>query len=78
MVMAMDLKGKTFSSSEFSKVIQKNLSDETKVQIVIGGSLGISDSILNKAQKRITFSKMTYPHQLFRIMVLEELSRALV
>ncbi len=78
MLMAMDLQGKTMSSRAFSKLIQETLDNEIKVQIIIGGSLGISKGVLERSKKKITFSKMTYPHQLFRIMVLEELSRALM
>lgn len=76
-VLAMALQGKSLSSQDFSKLILETVDLGLKIQIIIGGSLGISDAVLDRSQKKITFSKMTYPHQLFRIMVLEELSQAL-
>ncbi len=78
MVMAMDLGGREMKSSAFRELIHEALYDGVKIQIIIGGSLGISDEVLKKTNKRISFSKMTYPHQLFRIMLLEELSHALM
>lgn len=78
MVIVMDLKGKELNTKAFSDLILETLELDQKIQIIIGGSWGISDGVLQRAKKKITFSKMTYPHQLFRIMVLEELSRALL
>ncbi len=75
MVIAMDLNGKEMSSSIFKKLILENIYDEKKIQIIIGGSLGIAEGVLKQSNKKITFSKMTFPHQLFRIMLLEELNR---
>ena len=56
-------------------MIQKFSEEETAVQFVIGGSLGISEEILSMAHQKISFGEMTYPHQLFRIMLLEELGK---
>ncbi len=73
----MDIKGKQLSSEEFSKQIENlSITGKSNITFIIGGSLGISDSVLNKADKKISFSKMTFPHQLFRIMLLEQIYRS--
>ncbi len=74
-IICLDLKGKEFSSEEFSKNID-NLSLQTSnITFVIGGSLGLSDDILKKAHQKICFSKMTFPHQLIRVFLLEQIFR---
>lgn len=77
MIMVMDLQGKEVKSVAFQKAINDTFFDGQKLQIIIGGSLGLSLEVLEKAKMKIAFSKMTYPHQLFRIMVLEELNQSL-
>lgn len=72
-IIAMDLRGKKMKSREFHQMVGKITKEETVVQFVIGGSLGISAEILAMAHQKISFGEMTYPHQLFRIMLLEEL-----
>lgn len=76
-VIALDLRGKDMTSEEFAQNI-KNLGVQGKSNIVfvIGGSLGISGSVLKRADAKVTFSKMTFPHQLFRVMLLEQVYRA--
>ena len=74
-IICLDLKGKEFSSEEFSKNID-NLSLQTSnITFVIGGSLGLSEYILKKAHQKICFSKMTFPHQLIRVFLLEQIFR---
>ncbi len=74
-IICLDLTGKEFSSEEFSKNIE-NLSLQTsQITFVIGGSLGLSSNILKKAHQKICFSKMTFPHQLIRVFLLEQLFR---
>ena len=76
-VIAMDIKGKQLSSEEFSKQIENlSITGKSNITFIIGGSLGISDNALKKADKKISFSKMTFPHQLFRIMLLEQIYRS--
>lgn len=76
-VIAMDIKGKQLSSEEFSKQIENlSITGKSNITFIIGGSIGISDSVLKKADKKISFSKMTFPHQLFRIMLLEQIYRS--
>ena len=75
-IICLDLTGKEFTSEEFSKNIE-NLSLQTSnITFVIGGSLGLSSDILKKAHQKICFSKMTFPHQLIRVFLLEQLFRA--
>lgn len=75
-IICLDLKGKEFSSEEFSKNIEKICMESSQVTFVIGGSLGLSENILNLSNQKICFSKMTFPHQLIRIFLLEQLFRA--
>ena len=76
-VICLDLKGKQFTSEEFSQKIN-NISTNisSSITFIIGGSLGISQSVLKKANESISFSKMTFPHQLFRVILLEQIYRA--
>ncbi|MCI8411417.1 MAG: 23S rRNA (pseudouridine(1915)-N(3))-methyltransferase RlmH [Bacilli bacterium] len=75
-IIALDLKGKQFTSEEFSSNLD-NLSMETSsITFIIGGSLGLNDELLNKCNQKICFSKMTFPHQLIRVFLLEQIFRA--
>lgn len=75
-VIALDLKGKTYSSPEFSDKIQ-NLSNITSnITFLIGGTLGMTDELLKNCKELVCFSKMTFPHQLIRVFLLEQLFRA--
>ena len=76
-VICLDLKGKQFSSEEFSKKIENiALNDSSNITFIIGGTLGMSDELLKKSNELICFSKMTFPHQLIRIFLLEQIFRA--
>lgn len=75
-VVAMDLKGKMLSSEELSDYISDlGVRGESNIAFVIGGSLGLSNEVLNRANYKLCFSKMTFPHQLFRVMLLEQIYR---
>ena len=76
-IICLDLHGKQFSSEEFSSKIDSiALNYNSSITFIIGGTLGISDEVLNSANEKICFSKMTFPHQLIRIFLLEQLFRA--
>lgn len=76
-VICLDLKGKQFSSEEFSTKIENiALNDSSNITFIIGGTLGMSDELLKKSNELICFSKMTFPHQLIRVFLLEQLFRA--
>ena len=75
-VICLDLNGKEFSSEQFSKNIENISMKSSQITFIIGGSLGLTEKILNLANQKICFSKMTFPHQLIRIFLLEQLFRA--
>lgn len=75
-IIIMDIDGKQMTSEAFStKIDEITTYDNSKLTFVIGGSLGIDPSIKAKANLRMSFSKMTFPHQLFRVMLLEQIYR---
>ncbi|MFH5837383.1 23S rRNA (pseudouridine(1915)-N(3))-methyltransferase RlmH [Proteiniclasticum sp. C24MP] len=76
-IVAMDLRGKKTTSDALRKMLTDDLLDGQKIQFIIGGSLGISEEVLSMAHRRISFGSMTYPHQLFRVMLLEELTKSI-
>ena len=77
-IIATDIDGKQLSSKDFSSFIEsKCVSGESEFTFVIGGSYGLDDKIKNSAALRLSFSKMTFPHQLFRVMLCEQIYRAL-
>lgn len=77
-VICMDLAGKLLDTSTFKMELEKGLSNTRgDLVFVIGGSLGISEIVLERANSRICFSKMTFPHQLFRLILLEQIAKNL-
>jgi 23S rRNA (pseudouridine1915-N3)-methyltransferase len=75
-VIALDLKGKMLSSEELSKYVENcGIQGESNLAFIIGGSLGLSAEVLKRADFSISFSKMTFPHQLMRVILLEQLYR---
>ena len=77
-LFALDIQGKQWDSVEFSKELgEYMLGGKSHIAFVIGGSLGMHEKLLNKADQRISFSKMTFPHQLMRVILLEQLYRAM-
>ncbi|MEQ8155500.1 MAG: 23S rRNA (pseudouridine(1915)-N(3))-methyltransferase RlmH [Clostridiaceae bacterium] len=75
-VIAMDLAGKQLSSEEFASYIEnQGVMGNSNIAFVIGGSLGIAKDVLKRANYKLCFSKMTFPHQLFRVMLLEQIYR---
>ncbi|NLZ25479.1 MAG: 23S rRNA (pseudouridine(1915)-N(3))-methyltransferase RlmH [Clostridiales bacterium] len=76
-VVIFDRRGDELSSEELARYIEvKKVSGESEISFLIGGSHGFSAEALKKADKVISFSKMTFPHQLFRVMALEQIYRA--
>jgi len=76
-IIVLDLKGNQFSSEEFAKKMEDiSIHSNSHITFIIGGSLGLSKDILNISNERICFSKMTFPHQLIRIFLLEQLFRS--
>ena len=76
-VVAMDKSGELLSSEEFAKFLEKTYADGARsLSLVIGGSNGLTDEFLKKANKVISFGKITFPHQLMRVVLLEQIYRA--
>ena len=73
----LDLKGKELSSEDFSRKLEDiSLNFNSSITFIIGGTLGISDEVLDLSKEKICFSKMTFPHQLIRVFLLEQIFRA--
>ena len=76
-LMLLDEKGEEFKSVEFSKFLQKKMNSGIKqLVLVIGGPYGFSEAVYKKASGKISFSKMTFSHQMIRLFVVEQLYRA--
>lgn len=76
-VIALVIDGKTLDSVELSEKIDKlGLSGKSNVYFVIGGSLGLSDAVMKRADYKLSFSRMTFPHQLMRVILLEQIYRS--
>lgn len=76
-IFVLDLKGKQIDSVAFSRKIDDlKITGKSNVQFVIGGSLGLSDEVVKKADFLLKFSEMTFPHQLMRVVLLEQIYRA--
>ncbi len=76
-IISLDLSGKKLSSTQFSKKIEDiSLNYNSSINFIIGGTLGLTDDILNISNEKLSFSNMTFPHQLIRIFLLEQLFRS--
>ncbi|HFS68125.1 MAG TPA: 23S rRNA (pseudouridine(1915)-N(3))-methyltransferase RlmH [Flavobacteriia bacterium] len=76
-LVLLDENGKSFTSVEFSEYLQKKMNSGLKQLVfVIGGPYGFSEAVYKKAQGKISFSKMTFSHQMFRLFVVEQIYRA--
>lgn len=75
-VILMDVKGKELSSEQFANKIQDISLSNSEITFVIGGSYGVSEQVKQKANLQLSVSPMTFPHRLFRVMLLEQLYRA--
>ena len=76
-VIALAIEGKMLDSVELSEKIEKlGISGTSSIAFVIGGSLGLSDKVMKRADYKLSFSKMTFPHQLMRVILLEQVYRA--
>lgn len=74
-LIALDIKGEEFSSIELANKIDKTLINYSNICFIIGGSYGLSKEIKDKCFL-LSFSKLTFPHQLFRIILLEQIYRS--
>lgn len=76
-VIALAIEGKQLSSEELSTKIDKlALTGNSDITFIIGGSLGLSQEVLKRSNYKLSFSKMTFPHQLMKLILLEQIYRA--
>lgn len=76
-VIALAIDGKNLDSVELSeKIDELGLIGKSNVYFVIGGSLGLSDAVMKRADYKLSFSRMTFPHQLMRVILLEQIYRS--
>ena len=76
-VAALCIEGKQMPSEKLAKTIADwGLSGKSRAAFIIGGSLGLSEAVKKRAQLRLSFSEMTFSHQIFRVMLLEQIYRA--
>lgn len=76
-VIAMCIEGKQLASRDFAKLFnQKAVEGYSSICLIIGSSHGLSEKVKARRDLRMSFSKMTFPHQLFRLMALEQIYRA--
>ncbi|MBI0578251.1 23S rRNA (pseudouridine(1915)-N(3))-methyltransferase RlmH [Neobacillus cucumis] len=76
-VIALAINGKMQSSEELADTLDKLATyGKSKIAFVIGGSLGLSDEVVRRSNEQLSFSKMTFPHQLMRLILVEQIYRA--
>lgn len=75
-VTALCVEGKSLSSENLADFVEQNTNNGKNMCFIIGSSYGLSDSIKQKTDLRLSLSAMTFPHQLFRVMCLEQIYRA--
>lgn len=74
-VITMEIEGNKLSSLVLAEKIDNVFNNYSNIVFVIGGSYGLSDSVKNRSNFRLSFSDLTFPHQLFRVMLLEQIYR---
>ena len=76
-VIALDVNGKRMSSEALAEKINTlAIEGKSEIDFIIGGSLGLSSDVLSKANLRLSFSDMTFPHQMMRVILLEQIYRS--
>ena len=76
-VVTLEIQGKMLSSEELaSKIDQLGIQGKSHITFVIGGSIGLGEAVLKRSDFALSFSKMTFPHQLMRVILLEQIYRS--
>jgi 23S rRNA (pseudouridine1915-N3)-methyltransferase len=75
-IITLEIDGEQLNSIELSNVINKNIDNYTNITFIIGGSNGLDDNIKQLSNYKLSFSKLTFPHQLFRLILLEQIYRS--
>ena len=75
-IITLEIEGKELTSTELAKKIDNIYLSNSNITFIIGGSYGLHNDIKNISNYKLSFSKMTFPHQLFRVILLEQIYRA--
>ena len=75
-IITLEIEGKEYTSLEFAEKLRTIQIENSNITFVIGGSYGLSETIKSKSKLHLSFSKMTFPHQLFRVILLEQIYRS--
>lgn len=75
-VITLEIEGKELSSLELSEKINNTFMTNSNIIFIIGGSYGLHNDVKNRSNFKLSFSKMTFPHQLFRVVLLEQIYRS--
>lgn len=75
-IVLCDIKGKELSSSALAEKLKNLMQTNSEISFVVGGSYGVCEKVKSLSKEKISFSPMTFPHNLFRIMLLEQVYRA--
>ena len=75
-IITLEIEGRQLSSEEFAAKLDRIQLESSNITFIIGGSYGLSQNIKDKSRLHLSFSKMTFPHQLFRVLLLEQIYRA--
>lgn len=76
-VITLEIKGKKLTSEKFASLVEKTALDgHSTIDFVIGGSLGLSQEVMKRSDYALSFSDMTFPHQLMRLILIEQVYRA--
>lgn len=75
-IITLEIEGKELTSKDLSQFIEKTLITNSNLTFIIGGSTGLDDEIKNLSDYKLSFSKLTFPHQLFRVILLEQIYRS--
>lgn len=74
-MIAMDIDGKSMTKDRWSNLFEQHRTQKKGMTFIIGGSVGLSDEVKQRANFRVSFSRLTFPHQLFRLMLLEQIAK---
>ncbi|NLY87989.1 MAG: 23S rRNA (pseudouridine(1915)-N(3))-methyltransferase RlmH [Clostridiales bacterium] len=74
--IALEIEGKMFSSLDFAQKIEKVAFEKSTIDFIIGGSLGLSEKVGKRADLCLSFGRITFPHQLARVVLVEQIYRA--
>mgnify|MGYP005772210057 CR=1 FL=1 len=75
-IITLEIEGKELTSNQFAEYLDRTFLNQSTITFIIGGSYGLDQEIKDKAQFKLSFSRMTFPHQLFRILLLEQIYRS--